>query len=151
MYSKIHFVSSSLYITRTTLSKWQTPNVFAKMDMKNFTKMEHVFPMMIIKAQVVINWIVIEVIGKKKYALKILAFISKELYVSQYQIEYVPNQLNFILFLKLVNWIKKVSLFVTALIPYLMENFVIITFVLIIVKMEDFVHIPCKKTNQHHQ
>merc|ERR1719150_2026601 len=67
--------------------------------------------MMIIKAQVVINWIVIEV-----------------------------N----------VNWIKKVGLFVTALIPYLMENFVIITFVLIIVKMEDFVHIPCKKTNLYH-
>lgn len=75
-YSKIHFVSSSLYITKTTLSKWWTPNVFAKMDMKNFTKMEHVFPMMIIKAQVVINWIVIEVIGKKKYALKILAFLG---------------------------------------------------------------------------
>ena len=119
------------------------------MDMKNFTRMEHVFPMMIIKAQVVINWIVIEVIGKKKYALKILAFISKELYVSQYLIEYVPNQLNFIS--KLVNWIKRAGLFVTALIPYLMENFVIITFVLIIVKMEDFVHIPCKKTNRHHQ
>ena len=54
-------------------------------------------------------------------------------------------------FLKLVNWIKRVGLFVTALIPYLMENIVIITFVLIIVKMEDFVHIPCKKTNRHHQ
>ena len=56
------------------------------MDMKNFTRMEHVFPMMIIKAQVVINWIVIEVNGKKKYALKYWlfwdnkhkAFISKE-------------------------------------------------------------------------
>ena len=127
------------------------------MDMKNFTRMEHVFPMMIIKAQVVINWIVIEVNGKKKYALKILAFFGitsiKLLFLKSQpvldRICYPPIKL--ILFLKLVNWIKRVGLFVTALIPYLMENFVIITFVLIIVKMEDFVHIPCKKTNRHHQ
>ena len=116
--------------------------------------------MMIIKAQVVINWIVIEVIGKKKYALKILAFFGitsiKLLFLKSQtvldRICYPPiNLILFYFISKLVNWIKKVGLFVTALIPYLMENFVIITFVLIIVKMEDFVHIPCKKTNRHHQ